>query len=121
MSGIMRPRRDDREPVVITGLAAVSPLGASIETIFDRLFAGASGVREIEVDPRARTDARFAAPVAEIPVPAGIEPDEFAGLDEEVVDGGDGNVDTGRAGGDGGGSDGGGGRDDGGVGGGAIT
>jgi 3-oxoacyl-(acyl-carrier-protein) synthase len=73
MSGIARRRRDEHEPVVITGLAAVSPLGATSETIFDRLFAGASGVREIEVDPRARTDARFAAPVAEIPVSHGYD------------------------------------------------
>lgn len=81
MSNAAHRRREDREPVVITGRAAVSPLGSSPDTILDRLFAGVSGVRAIEIDPRARTDARFAAPVAEIPVPAGIEPAEFARLD----------------------------------------
>jgi 3-oxoacyl-[acyl-carrier-protein] synthase II len=81
MSGLVRRRCDEREPVVITGLAAVSPLGSTVDTILDRLFAGVSGVREIEIDPRARTDARFAAPVTEIPRPAGIEPEEFARLD----------------------------------------
>jgi len=81
MSATAHRRRDDREPVVITGRAAVSPLGSSPDTILDRLFAGVSGVREIEIDPRARTAARFAAPVAEIPVPGGIEPAEFARLD----------------------------------------
>ena len=81
MSGLPRRTSDGREPVVITGLAAVSPLGSTIGTILDRLFAGVSGVREIEIDPRARTDTRFAAPVGAIPVPAGIEPTEFAALD----------------------------------------
>ena len=81
MSGLPRRTSDGREPVVITGLAAVSPLGSTSELIFDRLFAGVSGVQEIEIDPRARTEARFAAPVAEIPLPPGIEADEFAALD----------------------------------------
>jgi 3-oxoacyl-[acyl-carrier-protein] synthase II len=81
MTGLARHTSDPREPVVITGTAAVSPLGSTIETIFDRLFAGVSGVREIEIDSRARTEARFAAPAAAIPVPAGIEPAEFAALD----------------------------------------
>ena len=81
MSATAHRRRHDREPVVITGRAAVSPLGSSPDTILDRLFAGVSGVREIEIDPRAQTAARFAAPVAEIPVPGGIEPAEFARLD----------------------------------------
>ena len=81
MSGLPRRTSDGREPVVITGLAAVSPLGSTSELIFDRLFAGVSGVQEIKIDPRARTEARFAAPVAEIPLPPGIEADEFAALD----------------------------------------
>jgi 3-oxoacyl-[acyl-carrier-protein] synthase II len=81
MSGLLRRTSEGREPVVITGLAAVSPLGSTSDTIFDRLFAGVSGVQEIEFDPRARTLARFAATVTEIPVPPGIAPDEFAALD----------------------------------------
>ena len=36
MSGRARRRCDEREPVVITGLAAVSPLGSTVDTILDR-------------------------------------------------------------------------------------
>ncbi len=74
-------RRDEREPVVITGVAAVSPLGCDIPTILENLFAGVSGIREIDVDERARTDSRFAGPVTEIPVPSGMAPEEFNSLD----------------------------------------
>jgi len=82
MSGCVQRHREDREPVVITGRAAVSPLGTDVGTMLDRLFAGTSGVRAIAVDERARTAAeQFAAPVETIPTPAGIEPDVFAGLD----------------------------------------
>ncbi len=73
-------RRDTCEPVVITGVAAVTPLGCDAETIFGNLFAGQSGVREIDIDPRVRTDSRFAAPVLDIPVPTGMDPDEFRRL-----------------------------------------
>ncbi|MBM4022323.1 MAG: beta-ketoacyl-[acyl-carrier-protein] synthase family protein [Planctomycetes bacterium] len=78
--GIRRGPGD--EAVVITGMAAVSPLGCDLATILDNLFAGTSGVRAIDVDPRARTaPEQFAAPVTSIPTPAGIEPAEFARLD----------------------------------------
>jgi 3-oxoacyl-[acyl-carrier-protein] synthase II len=81
MSGSLQFSHRDREPVVITGMAAVSPLGFDTATILDRLFAGVSGVREIEIDERACTPARFAAPVETIPVPAGFDPDAFLKLD----------------------------------------
>lgn len=82
MSGHARSRVSVREPVVITGAAAVSPLGCEVETILDRLFAGRSGVRMIDVDGRARTtQQQFAAPAAPIPVPPGVAASEFAGLD----------------------------------------
>jgi 3-oxoacyl-[acyl-carrier-protein] synthase II len=82
MSGCVQRHREDREPVMITGRAAVSPLGTDVGTILDGLFAGTSGVRSVAVDERARTVAeQFAAPVETIPTPAGIEPEAFAGLD----------------------------------------
>ena len=82
MSGCALHRPADREPVVITGMAAVSPLGCDVGTILDRLFAGHSGVRRIAVDERARTVAdQFAAPVVEIPPPPGIAAVEFDRLD----------------------------------------
>jgi len=72
----------DDEPVMITGMAAVSPLGCDLATILGNLFAGVSGVTTIDVDPRARVaPAQFAAPVAAIPTPLGLDPAEFAGLD----------------------------------------
>ncbi len=80
MSGQAMRRRNGCERVVITGVAAVSPLGCDTETIFDNLFSGVSGVREIDVDPRVRTESRFAAPVLEIPVPLGMDPETFRGL-----------------------------------------
>lgn len=80
MSGLLMGRRDTCEPVVITGVAAVTPLGCDTKTIFDNLFSGTSGVREIDIDPRARTESRFAAPVLDIPVPAGMDPEEFRRL-----------------------------------------
>ncbi len=82
MSGCTQRHRRDRESVVITGRAAVSPLGTDVPTILDRLFAGTSGVRAVAVDERARTAAdQFAAPIETIPTPAGIEPETFARLD----------------------------------------
>lgn len=80
MSELATRRRDYHEPVVITGVAAVSPLGCDIETIFDNLMAGSSGVREVDFDPRVRTESRFAAPVPDIPVPIGMDPDTFRSL-----------------------------------------
>jgi 3-oxoacyl-[acyl-carrier-protein] synthase II len=82
MSGFVKRRSDEQEPVVITGRAAVSPLGTDVPAILDRLFAGESGVRKIPIDERARAAAeQFAAPVEDLPPPAGLEPEAFAGLD----------------------------------------
>jgi 3-oxoacyl-[acyl-carrier-protein] synthase II len=81
MSGCALRRREALEPVVMTGVAAVSPLGSDVPTILENLFAGASGIREIEVDERARTESRFAGPVVAIPVPPGMDSGELAVLD----------------------------------------
>jgi 3-oxoacyl-[acyl-carrier-protein] synthase II len=81
MSGMAQRDRAAREPVVITGRAAVTPMGCDIPTILDRLFAGESGIREYIADERARTDTRFAGPVTDLSVPPGVDPDVFTSLD----------------------------------------
>jgi len=67
---------------MITGMAAVSPLGTDLETIIDNLLAGVSGVALIEVDERVRTGPRqCAAAVPAIPPPAGLPAAAASGLD----------------------------------------
>jgi len=71
--------------IVITGVAAVSPLGESTAEIAAGLLAGRSGVRAIEAGPPGKATRQFAAPVAQItPPPPGscrlTEP-EFTALD----------------------------------------
>jgi 3-oxoacyl-[acyl-carrier-protein] synthase II len=68
----------DHEPVVITGVGAVSPLGSTFTDIADSLLAGVSGVRSIDPGEFGREARQFAAPVTEIPVP----PAAITGLDE---------------------------------------
>jgi 3-oxoacyl-[acyl-carrier-protein] synthase II len=74
----------NREPVVITGLGAVSPLGSSFAEIADGLLAGRSGVRSIDPGQYGREQTQFAAPVTEIPagpaVVLGIDAERFASL-----------------------------------------
>lgn len=72
-----------REPVTITGVGAVSPLGAGFDEIADNLLAGRCGVRSIDPGPHAREPVQFAAPVTDIPSPA----EEFCGLDAEAFAG----------------------------------
>jgi 3-oxoacyl-[acyl-carrier-protein] synthase II len=78
-------KQADREPVVITGLAAVSPLGCCPDTIAAALLAGTSGVREIDPGTVAREARQFAAPVVSIPAPpadvCGIDAARFEKLD----------------------------------------
>jgi len=71
------------EPVVITGVGAVSPLGNGFAAIADGLLAGCSGVRAIDPGAAVREHRQFAAPVAEIPPPPegyGLDDATFAGL-----------------------------------------
>jgi 3-oxoacyl-[acyl-carrier-protein] synthase II len=58
-----------REPIAITGIGAVSPLGHSFEAIADSLLAGRTGVRSIDPGAFARESHQFAAAVDVIPVP----------------------------------------------------
>ena len=77
--------RADREPVVITGVGAVSPLGNSFAEIAAGLLAGRSGIRAIDPGEFARETRQFAAPVTDIPTPpadlCGLDAAAFAGLD----------------------------------------
>ena len=68
----MKTTSAPREPVVITGVGAVSPLGSSYETIAEGLLAGRSGVREIAPKGFAQIPGhrQFAAAVTAIPIPA---------------------------------------------------
>ncbi|MFM7108157.1 MAG: beta-ketoacyl-[acyl-carrier-protein] synthase family protein [Planctomycetaceae bacterium] len=74
-----------RDPVMITGVGVVSPLGDSLVTIAAGLLAGRSGVRDVDPGPLGRERRQFAAPVMEIPDPpasAGLPPAAaLAGLD----------------------------------------
>jgi len=71
----------DREPVVITGIGAVSPLGHSFDAITDSLLAGRTGVRSIDPGEFARESHQFAAAVDGIPAPpAGICPFDVQGF-----------------------------------------
>jgi 3-oxoacyl-[acyl-carrier-protein] synthase II len=78
------PDRSALEPVVITGVGAVSPLGCAFDEIADNLLAGRSGVRAINPGPDAGEPVQFAAPVARIPSPlagtCGLHPGEFERL-----------------------------------------
>lgn len=60
----------DHEPVLITGVGAVSPLGHSFGVIADALMAGKSGVRSIDPGPFAREPVQFAGMVGDIPPPS---------------------------------------------------
>ena len=75
----------DREPVVITGVGAVTPLGISLAEIGANLLAGRSGVRDIDPGPLGREPRQFAAPVGEIPAPdvgaCRLSAADVAGLD----------------------------------------
>jgi len=68
MSGARAPGRG-REPVMITGVGAISPLGNSFAEIADNLLAGRSGLRDIDPGPLGREARQFAAPVSAIPEP----------------------------------------------------
>ena len=73
-----------REPIAITGIGAVSPLGHSFDAITDSLLAGRSGVRSIDPGAFARESHQFAAAVDVIPAPPDgicpIDAEGFAGL-----------------------------------------
>ena len=71
--------RSTAEPVMITGIGAVSPLGCEFAEIAENLLAGRSGVQAIDPGEYAREPVQFAAPVTRIPAP----PPEACGLAAE--------------------------------------
>jgi 3-oxoacyl-[acyl-carrier-protein] synthase II len=58
----------DRTQVVVTGLGAITPLGADVPSTWDGLLAGRSGVRELTDDWARELPARIAAWAAVEPV-----------------------------------------------------
>jgi 3-oxoacyl-[acyl-carrier-protein] synthase II len=58
-----------QEPVVISGVGAVTPLGSSFAEIADALQAGRSGVRALTLADPAGSRTQFVAPVLDIPNP----------------------------------------------------
>ena len=77
-------RRERVEPVVITGVGAVTPLGSDFTEIAANLLGGRSGVRAIDPGRYAREPVQFAAPVTAIPAPpagtCGLTDEAFAAL-----------------------------------------
>jgi 3-oxoacyl-[acyl-carrier-protein] synthase II len=73
------------EPVVITGVGAVSPLGCTFAEIAANLIAGRSGVRAVDPGEYGREPVQFAGPVPRIPNPPAatcvLAAEDFARLD----------------------------------------
>ena len=51
----------DRKRVVVTGMGAITPLGADVPSTWESLLAGRSGVRQLTEDWAAELPARIAA------------------------------------------------------------
>jgi 3-oxoacyl-[acyl-carrier-protein] synthase II len=68
---------DELEPVWITGVGAVTPLGCGLEEIEANLLAGRSGVSLVTRFPTHDYPSRMAAQVPHIPCPATADPREF--------------------------------------------
>jgi 3-oxoacyl-[acyl-carrier-protein] synthase II len=84
MDAIEQHRQANREPVMITGVGVVSPVGNSFPEAADALLAGRSGVRSIDPGPFARKPVQFAGAVTDIPPPDAaacpLDPTAFAAL-----------------------------------------
>ena len=84
MDPMQHHRKADREPVMITGVGVVSPVGNSFHEATDALLAGRSGVRSIDPGPFAREPVQFAGAVTDIPPPAvaacPLDPTAFTAL-----------------------------------------
>lgn len=53
----------ERDPVVVTGIGLITPLGVTTRTTFDRLLAGHSGVQQLQGPEFAKLDVQIAAQV----------------------------------------------------------
>ncbi len=67
-----------REPIAITGVGALTPLGHSYADIAANLLAGVSGVRRVEAFDVADHPAQIGGTVGEAPCPDGWDAAEFA-------------------------------------------
>ena len=54
---------NDRIRVVVTGMGAVTPLGCGVETVWQRLLSGASGLQRLPEEFCAGLDAQVGARV----------------------------------------------------------
>ena len=63
--------------VVVTGMGLVSPLGCGVETVWERLLAGQSGLRQLPAEVVEDLAAKVGGPVPSIAVDpvAGFDPD----------------------------------------------
>ena len=70
----------NREPILITGVGALTPLGNTYTQIAERLLAGASGIRHITAFDVTDHPAQIGATVGEIPCPAGWDENQLTSL-----------------------------------------
>ena len=70
----------NRDPVWITGVGAITPLGHTYGQIAERLLAGVSGVRRVSGFPVSDHLSQIAATIDQIPCPAGWAERDFAQL-----------------------------------------
>jgi 3-oxoacyl-[acyl-carrier-protein] synthase II len=68
------------EAVWITGVGTANPLGNTFATTADNLLAGRPGVRPVTRFSVAQHRCKIAAPIEEVPIPAGWDPEEFRRL-----------------------------------------
>ena len=74
----------NKQRVVVTGMGLVTPLGCGVETVWQRLSGGASGLRRLSDEYCRGLDAQVGAPVPS------VQEDTEAGLDiDRVVTGKD--------------------------------
>ncbi len=69
-----------REPVWITGVGAITPLGSTYAQIAESLLAGVSGVSRITRFPVDDHPAQIAASIGPVPCPAGWDSTDFGAL-----------------------------------------
>ncbi len=67
-----------RDPIWITGIGALTPVGASFREASEQLIAGRTGIRAVAGFDVAEHPCRVAGQVLDIPCPADISPQEFA-------------------------------------------
>ena len=67
-----------KSSIWITGVGAITPVGASFSEASDNLLAGRSGVRQVVGFDVAEHPCRVAGQVLSVPCPRGLGPDDFA-------------------------------------------